>query len=142
MELIDVASLKKDTQVTDDQLKQKCAAKHLRQIAPLVGNYTKFASCLRLPPAVLTGIKVNLLLDFQQQAEEVFLWWSKNIQNATYLSFVQVCIELLEGDIAVKMCELCAAGRKEKVAQIPDSHNCTQVHILLLSRLATTSDVS
>ncbi len=107
---ITVEDLKKETGVTDDQLNQRCTLKHLRDITPSVGNYLKFASHFNLPPGVLAGINANLNLSFKQKTETVFLWWQANIQNATYLSFVQACLDptVSEGAVARKMCRLCA----------------------------------
>ncbi len=107
---ITVEDLKAETGVTDDQLNQRCALKHLRDITPSVGNYLKFASHFNLPPGDLAGINVDLNLSYPQRTEAVFLWWHKNIKYATYLSFVQMCLNpsVSEGDVAREMCRLCA----------------------------------
>ncbi len=111
---ITITSLKAETGVTDDQLNQRCSVKHLNGVAPHVGNYTKFATCFSLPPAIIAGINTNLLLSFQQKTEAVFEWWSSNTRNATYRNFIQACIVLSEGDVARRMSELCAKGKKAK----------------------------
>ncbi len=110
---ITVESLKKETGVTDHQLNQSCTEEHLKKIAPHVENYTKFASKLNLPKGVQAGIRVDLNSSYIQRTEAVFLWWCRNIQNATYLSFVQVCLDptVSEGDVARKMCKLCQQVR-------------------------------
>ncbi len=86
----------------------------MKKIAPHVEDYTKFASKFNLPKGVQTGIKVDLNSSYPQRTEAVFLWWHKNIQNATYLSFVQVCLDpsVSEGDVAREMCKLCQQVRK------------------------------
>ncbi len=86
----------------------------MKKITPSVGNYLKFASHFNLPPGDLAGINVNPNLSYNLKTEAVFLWWRKNIQNATYLSFVQACLDpsVSEGDVARKMCRLCQQVRK------------------------------
>ena len=107
-----VTSLKTETGVTEDQLDQRCPVKHLHKVAPFVGNYTKFATCFNLPPAVTSGINANQLSSFQQKTEAVFEWWRSNTRNSTYRKFIQACIDISEGDVARRMSELCAEGKK------------------------------
>ncbi len=110
---ITVDSLKEETGVTDHQLNQRCTLKHLRDITPYVGNYHKFVTHFNLRPGDLADIKVDPNLSHNLKTEAVFLWWHRNIQNATYLSFVQVCLDptVSEGDVARKMCKLCQQVR-------------------------------
>ncbi len=73
--------------------------------------YPEFAAKFNLPPAVRAEIKNHVpILQYRQQTEEVFLWWSKNTVNATYLTFVQACLELSKADLARIMCKLCKKG--------------------------------
>ena len=103
---LSVADIEKETGVSHDQLQAMCTIHHLRDIAHFVDNYLKFTARFSLPPGVLAGIKTDLNLDFVQKTEQVFLWWHANIRSPTYLSFVETCLDLGEGDVARKMCRL------------------------------------
>ncbi len=112
---ITITSLKAETGVTDDQLNQRCSKKHLEEIAPHVGNYTKFATRFSLPQNIIGGINANLLLSFQDKTVSVFEWWRTNTNqySSTYRNFIQACIDLSEGDVARRMSSLCAEGKKQ-----------------------------
>ncbi len=111
MSRLTVEILKTETGVTDYQLQQKCTIEHLKAITIDVGNYPQFASKFDLPPAVRAGIENHTpKFEYRQMTEEVFLWWSRNTGNATYLVFVQACLEFGKGGIARTMCELCKKG--------------------------------
>ena len=107
MPRLNINDLKKQTGVSDNQLGQECQEKHLKKITQDVENYLQFASKFDLPRDVLADIKTDNKLLFGQRTEKVFLWWRKNSGNPTYLTFVQACLELGQGDIARKMCKMC-----------------------------------
>ncbi len=107
MPRLNINDLKKQTGVSDNQLGQECQEKHLKKITQDVENYLQFASKFDLPRDVLADIKTDNKLLFGQRTEKVFLWWRKNSGNPTYLTFVQACLELGQGDIARKMCNMC-----------------------------------
>ncbi|XP_064387065.1 uncharacterized protein LOC135335465 isoform X4 [Halichondria panicea] len=107
MPRLNINDLKKQTKVSDDQLGQECQKKHLKKITQDVENYPQFASKFDLPPDVKAEIDTDNKLLYGQKTEKVFLWWRKNSGNSTYLTFVQACLELGQGDIARKMCKMC-----------------------------------
>ena len=107
MAALTLDDLIQETKVTDAQLGLKCTVKHLKELAPSVGNYPKFASAFNLSGGDLSDIETDLKLSYTSKTERVFLWWSKNIKNPTYLSFVRSCLYLKEGGLARKMCILC-----------------------------------
>ncbi len=96
-----------ETKVTDAQLGLKCTVEHLRELAPSVRNYPKFASEFNLSGGDLSDIETDLKLSYTSKTEQVFLWWHNNTKNPTYLTFVQSCLYLNEGGLAHKMCLLC-----------------------------------
>ncbi len=104
---LSLEDLKRETKVTDVQLGLKCTVKHLKQLASSVANYPKFASVFNLTGGELSDIETNLKLSYCSKTEQVFLWWSNNIRNPTYLSFVESCLYLKEGGLAREMCTLC-----------------------------------
>ena len=103
---LSVADIEKETGVSHDQLQAMCTIQHLRDIAPFVDNYLKFAARFSLLPGVLAGIETDPKLDFIQKTQQVFLWWHANIRSPTYFTFVEACLDLGEGDVARKMCSL------------------------------------
>ncbi len=103
---ITVNDLKVEIEVTDEQLRQKCAIEHLKDIAPDVENYTKFAKHYEIPKGELAGI-TDPLKDVVEKTEAVFLWWREFNPDPTYLRFVNDCLKLREGNLARKMCSLC-----------------------------------
>ena len=111
MSNLSVKDLKTETGVTDYQLKQKCQDEHLRKISLYVGgkrhNRHDLVTKFGLLPALITGIQNDPSLSFAQQTQKMFTCWRDNNMNATYLEFVQVCLELGNGDLASKMCEIC-----------------------------------
>ncbi len=107
MSNLTVKALKTETGVTDYQLKQKCQDEHLRKISQHVGNRHDFAAKFGLLPALIAGIQIDPSLSFAQKTQKVLMWWRDNNDNATYLKFVQVCLELGNGSVASKMCEIC-----------------------------------
>ncbi|XP_064387238.1 uncharacterized protein LOC135335603 isoform X4 [Halichondria panicea] len=107
MGLATLEDLKMETKVTDAQLRLKCTVKHLKELAPSVGNYPKFASAFNLTGGDLSNIETDLKLSYTSKTEQVFLWWSKNTKSPTYLTFVKTCLNLKEGGLAREMCILC-----------------------------------
>lgn len=107
MSNLTVKALKTETGVTDYQLKQKCQDEHFRQISQHVVNRHDFAAKFGLLPALIAEIQIDPLLSFAQKTQKVFTCWRDNNVNATYLEFVQVCLELGNGGVASKMCEIC-----------------------------------
>ncbi len=106
MSNLSVKDLKTETGVTDYQLKQKCQDEHLRKISLHVGNRHDLVTKFGLLPALITGIKNDPYLSYAQQTQKMFTCWRDN-NIATYLEFVQVCLELGNGGLASKMCEIC-----------------------------------
>ncbi len=90
MGLATLEDLKMETKVTDAQLRLKCTVKHLKELAPSVENYPKFASAFNLTGGDLSNIETDLKLSYTSKTERVFLWWSKNTKSPTYLSFVTI----------------------------------------------------
>ncbi len=111
MPTLTVKALKTQTKVTDYQLQQKCTITHLKALTMDVDNYPQFASKFELRPAKISDIEDHTpKWTYARKTEEVFLWWSENAEKATYLVFVQACLELNKGGIARKMCKLCKKG--------------------------------
>ncbi len=77
-------------------------------IASSVDNNNKFVTRFGLLSGVLAGIRTDPNLEFIGKTQAVFLWWCESNANATYLSFVETCLELNEGGVAREMCKLCA----------------------------------
>ncbi len=105
MERITVNDLKAEFGFTDAQLNKRCTVEHLKKIAPFVQNFTLFANKFEMEPAVLSSIKTNQDWDILQKVEAVLIWWQANMRNATYQSFIEVCIELGKVDLARKICQ-------------------------------------
>ncbi len=102
--------MKEEIGVTDYQLEEKCTPEHLKKIVKDVGNYSEFASKFGIPPGHLANITKDDHLNFLQKTEAIFLWWCENNLTPLYRVFVQICIDLGKGDLARKMCKLCAKG--------------------------------
>ncbi len=105
--VITVNDLKVEKEVTDEQLRQKCAPQHLKDIAPSIGDYIKFAKHYEIPKGELAEIKNSTEIDFVAKTEAVLLWWREFNPDPTYLRFVNDCLKLREGDVAREMCSLC-----------------------------------
>ena len=105
---IKIDDLKKEINVTDSQLDQKCSNEHLKDVARDVKNYTEFATEFEIPKGDLAEIEHDPNMTFTLKTEKVFLLWNQNYANTSYKKFVEICIKLFKGDIAKKMCKLCA----------------------------------
>ena len=102
--------LKKLTGATDKQLDKECSEEHFDTISMEVGNHALFADRFQLKAAEKTN--ASLQPTAQQKAREVFkIWKSNNTGKATYRKFVEVCLELRNGELARTMCTLCAKSK-------------------------------
>ncbi|XP_064387310.1 uncharacterized protein LOC135335654 isoform X6 [Halichondria panicea] len=109
---ITVNDLKVEKEVTDEQLRQKCAIEHLKDIAPDVESYKKFAKHYEIPKGELADI-TDPLKSVVEKTEAVVLWWREFNPDPTYLRFVNDCLKLREPNLARKMCSLCKTGVEE-----------------------------
>ena len=106
---VTIKDLKELAGVKDEQLDKECSDEHFYRISMDVGNHTLFAGRFMLKEAEKTN--ANMQPTAQQKAEEVFrIWKRNNIGKATYRRFVEVCLELRNGELARTMCNLCREG--------------------------------
>ena len=110
---IPIDELKAKSGVSDSQLDQKCSVEHLNKVALYVKNdmYSNFADSFNLPKDLKSDIDNNPDKSFHEKIEAVFQWWSNNVENATYRKFLQICSDLSEEDIAIRMYKLCSKGK-------------------------------
>ena len=93
--------------INKDILDQECSDEHLREIAPLIQNWLKYAEALGLKRAEILNIDSNKFLEPEMKAQEVLRLWKKaNAFKATYSSLANACLSRYESDVARKVCEI------------------------------------
>ncbi len=107
MEKITIHGLMKRTGVQDWQLKKECTDVHLEEISKHIKYYTAFATKMRLNPGDISDIKATLS-SFSEKTELVLKTWKSKSLECNYRDFVAICLDLEVGNVAKKMCELCA----------------------------------
>ena len=108
MARVSVHELKANLGVTDKQLDLVCSDDHLKKLADEIEDYHQYGYALSLKGWQLTEINTDPSLTFVMKTQAVLKRWKENdLYKATYLNLLKVVLDLSEGVLAVKLCELC-----------------------------------
>ncbi len=104
---ITIHGLKKRTRVQDWQLNKECMDVHLEEISKDIKYYSAFATKMRLNTSDISEIDATRS-PYSEKTALVLKKW-KSTTFGTYRDFVAICLDIEVGDVAKKMCELCAS---------------------------------
>ena len=108
MARVSVQELKANLGVTDKQLDLACSDDHLKKLADEIEDYHQYGYALGLKGWQLTEINTDPSLTYVMKTQAVLKRWKENDPyKATYLNLLKVVLDLSEGVLAVKLCELC-----------------------------------
>ena len=102
--------LKRETNVTDDQLDQRLEEADLPEVAACFDNSEDYVHILGLTPGQQTDVsevKAKTLLNRTQAGMKVALkyWRNRNPVEATFRALLLILLSLLKGDVAVRVCK-------------------------------------
>ena len=99
--------LKRETNVTDDQLDQRLEEADLPEVAACFDNTEYYVQILGLAPGEQTDVRTKAFACGNHIGMMVALtyWKSRNPVEATFRALLLILLSLLKGDVAVRVCK-------------------------------------
>ena len=99
--------LKRETNVTDDQLDQRLEEADLPEVAACFDNPEYYVQILGLTPGQQTDVRTKAFVSGTHIGMMVALtyWRNKNPVKATFRALLLILLSLLKGDVAVRVCK-------------------------------------
>ena len=99
--------LKRETNVTDDQLDQRLEEADLPEVAACFDNTEYYVQILGLTPGQQTDVKTKAFVSGTHIGMMAALkyWRNRNPVEATFRALLLILLSLLKGDVAVRVCK-------------------------------------
>ena len=99
--------LKRETNVTDDQLDQRLEEADLPKVAACFDNTEYYVQILGLTPGQQTDVRTKAFVSGNHIGMMVALmyWRDRNPVEATFRALLLILLSLLKGDVAVRVCK-------------------------------------
>ena len=104
---LSIEHLKKEVEVTDDQLDLRVEEADLPEVAAYFDNTNDYVDKLGLTAGEQTDVRTQSFVNGTQAGMKVALkhWRNSNPINSTFRALLLILLSLLKGDIAVRVCK-------------------------------------